>query len=286
MTIRGKGTPVRLLVVAAAVAVGLLVAVSARSEKPSPTKLLRVVVAGRATVVARPRGVKCRARCVWRFSHGTKLTLRVRPQRGVRFLGWEGDCKGRRCNVVLNRPLTVYARFAQQGDRGLQAWNFHTSCRPTRTTLATILGTQTNPNGGATEAGGGFPVHLRGESQQHLLNPPCALNGNGTLVELDGVETADNSSPQGDGDVTTYLTDPTLHPQDPHLNRIHVELDGTWLSAGIAFPWLPQRGTRVDVQGFLFWDPGHVADAYHDYSGWELHAVAAWLPAMPGARPR
>jgi hypothetical protein len=286
VTIGGKGTRVRLLAVMLAVGVGLLVAVSARSQKPSPTKLLRVVVAGRATVVAQPRGLKCRARCVWRFSHGTKLKLRVRPQRGVGFLGWQGDCKGRRCSVVLNRPLTVYARFAQRGGAGLRAWSFHTSCRPIRTTLAAILGSQTDSDGGATEPGGAFQPHLRGGNQNHLLNPPCSVAGKGVFVELDGVETADNSSPQDDGDITTYITDPTVSPRDPHLGRMHVEIDGTWLSAGVAPSSLPGRGTRVDVQGFVYWDVSHVSDGWHDYTGWELHPVAAWLPAMPGARPR
>ena len=73
--------------------------------------------------------------CVGMRTRHHNSNLRVRPKRGVRFLGWQGDCKGRRCNVVLNRPQTVYARFAQRGDAGLRAWNFHTNCRPTRTTL-------------------------------------------------------------------------------------------------------------------------------------------------------
>jgi hypothetical protein len=35
-------------------------------------------------------------------------------------------------------------------------------------------------------------------------------------------------------------------------------------------------GTRVDVQGFVYWDPDHVNAAFHFYSGWEIHPLSAW----------
>jgi Divergent InlB B-repeat domain len=276
----------RLFVVVCMIGVSLLVAFSARSQKPTSPKALRVIVSGRATVVAEPGGAVCRTRCTWRYSHGTRVRLRVKPKHGVRFLGWQGDCAGKRCRLRLDRPVRVIARFAQRDDAGLQSWNFNTPCKPVRTTLARILGSQRSAKGGATEAGGGFPNHLRGPTQQHLLQPPCTVNGKGVFVELDGVATADKSSPQVDGDVTSYISDPDVRRATPHLNRMHVELDGTWLSAGVAFAWLPRAGTRIDVQGFVFWDPAHDEERWHDFSGWELHPVAAWLPAMRGARSR
>jgi len=63
------------------------------------------------------------------------------------------------------------------------------------------------------------------------------------------------------------------------MKTIHVEIDGTWFEAGVAPPLLPPLGTRIDVQGFVYWDPDHVDRPGHSYSGWELHPLAAWRPA-------
>jgi hypothetical protein len=32
----------------------------------------------------------------------------------------------------------------------------------------------------------------------------------------------------------------------------------------------------INVQGFVFWDPGHTGAAWHHYSGWEIHSLTGW----------
>ena len=64
-----------------------------------------------------------------------------------------------------------------------------------------------------------------------------------------------------------------------YYNWLDVEIDGTWFDAKVAPAPLPPVGTHIDVQGFVFWDPGHVDASWHSFSGWELHPLAAWRPA-------
>lgn len=286
-SIRGRRS-LRLVVVAAVTGIAVLVAIAAAhsSKEAAREVTLRVVVSGRAKVVAEPGGRVCRTRCVWRYEQGKDVRLRVTPARGVRFLGWQGDCRGKRCHPSLAASKRVIARFAQAGDRGLQSWSFHTPCRPIKTTIAEIVGSRLSPTGGPAEEGGGFKPHLRGPAQQHLLNPPCRLGGKGIFVELDDVAiSGDVDHVQADGDVTTHVFD-TRRPdiKNPYFKTVQLELDGTWFRAGLALPDFPAQPARIDVQGFVFWDTVHLYDEWHDYSGWELHPVSAWLPTMRGAR--
>jgi hypothetical protein len=66
--------------------------------------------------------------------------------------------------------------------------------------------------------------------------------------------------------------------KDPNLETIHAEIDGSRRSASVA-PTVPPAGVPLDVQGFLCWDTGETAEAWHFFSGWELHPLAAWRPA-------
>jgi hypothetical protein len=153
-------------------------------------------------------------------------------------------------------------------------------CTPVRTSLPEILGSQQNAAGGATEAGGRFQPHLRGLAQQHLLNPPCAVEATPTFVEVHDVVVVSPPSPGGDGDIVANLTDPNRSDiASPLMKSLRAEIDGTWLNAHVAPAAFPPVGTHIDVQGFVFWDPGHVDAAWHFFSGWELHPVAAWRPA-------
>jgi hypothetical protein len=158
------------------------------------------------------------------------------------------------------------------------SWSTHVPCRPVVTTLPEILGSEQNAQGGATESGGRFQPHLRGPPQQHLLDPPCAVDGAPAFVAVKGVVISKEPTRSADGDDSANLTQagrPDIASAD--MKTIRVEIDGTWISAGVAPPPWPRRvGTKLDVQGFVFWDPGHVDAAGHAYSGWELHPVAAW----------
>jgi hypothetical protein len=39
-------------------------------------------------------------------------------------------------------------------------------------------------------------------------------------------------------------------------------------------------GGDIRIQGFVFWDPGHTGEGWHNHSGWEIHSFTAWRPAQ------
>lgn len=72
-----------------------------------------------------------------------------------------------------------------------------------------------------------------------------------------------------------------------YMHSIHLEFDHDWKAAGYCGPntvcdpyQLAQQaavdGAQIDVQGFVYWDPEHLADASHSFSGWEIHPLTAW----------
>jgi hypothetical protein len=238
---------------------------------------VRVIPGGLGRIVVAPGGHKCKARCVYWFRRGTKIRLTALPFAGNRFVGWFGhSCSGQAaCAVRLSRARSATARFAQTQ---AASWNPHVACKATPTTLEAILGKQVNSQGGALEAGGTFQPHLGGSSQRHLLNPPCFVGSEPTFVQIDGLVTS-GFGRAPDGDYVGALTDPS-HPEitNPYLKAIHAEIDHTWLNAHVAPPTTMKGGTKIDVQGFVYWDPGHVDQAFHFFSGWEIHPLSAWRP--------
>jgi hypothetical protein len=153
------------------------------------------------------------------------------------------------------------------------SWNMHVTCRATVTTLRAVLGSQRSSLGGATFAGGGFKP---GIPDKRSTNPPCSVSGVPTLVELRRVQFSSCSKINNDGDWTCPLIDPSQVGKLPKdLNGIHVELDGEFRAKGWA-PKIPPGGKLVDIQGFVFWDPGHTTAAWHFHSGWEIHSFTAW----------
>ncbi|HEX6699158.1 MAG TPA: hypothetical protein VF101_00350 [Gaiellaceae bacterium] len=243
-----------------------------------PLVQLVVVVRGGGSVDAKPGAHTCRIRCVWRFQRGARATFSARPAAGSAFAGWGGACSSARsaCTFKVTRRRTVVARFG--AEQTPVSWSPHVHCTPVLTSVPEILGSEQNAAGGATEAGGRFQPHLRGGTQQHLLNPPCNVDGTPAFVEIHDVVISRAPNRSSDGDDSTNLTQadrPDI--TNPNLKTIHVEIDGTWIAAGVNPPFWPEAlGTRLDVQGFVFWDPAHLDDAWHGYSGWELHPVAAW----------
>ena len=237
---------------------------------------LRVSVQGDGAVVVGAR--TCRSQCTWSFPAGTRVRLQAQATMGYSFVRWRGKCssRGSVCAIRLRKGGALVARFTPITT--LTSWSPHVSCTPVRTTIPEIVGMQENADHGATEAGGRFQPHLRGGLQQHLLNPPCDVGGTPTFVEVDDVVVANMHGRGHDGDDSVNLTQadrPDI--ANPNLKTLHAEIDGTWISAHVAPPFWPEGlGTRIDVQGFVFWDPAHVDDAWHQYSGWELHPVAAW----------
>ena len=93
-------------------------------------------------------------------------------------------------------------------------------------------------------------------------------------------------------DVTSNLlssaTNSCTGTTDPGCwHRLHVEFDQDWQGAGYCGSGsvcdtsqvrsqIVGMSTYIDVQGFVYWDPDHVSDSWHSYSGWELHPLTAW----------
>src|SRR5712692_1317134 len=38
----------------------------------------------------------------------------------------------------------------------------------------------------------------------------------------------------------------------------------------------PQSGERITMIGIVYWDDAHVGEAWHGYTGWEIHPVLSW----------
>src|SRR3989441_16786 len=146
--------------------------------------------------------------------------------------------------------------------------------------------------------------------------PPCTVtNSKGTVsvfVEIDGVErdsvvTEDSASSYdatngGTSHPITYdstfnIFDPAVVPNfsnsctsssDPTCyGRIHSEIDHDWKAAGYCgtgttcdpstlASQTSYASTKIDVQGFVYWDPGHLSAGYHNYNGWEIHPLTGW----------
>jgi hypothetical protein len=146
--------------------------------------------------------------------------------------------------------------------------------------------------------------------------PSCTVtNSNGiksVFVEIDGIErsslTTEDSATNYDAtnggtshpttyDTTTNLIDPAIvpnydtsctSPSDPTCyGRIHAEIDHDWKAAGYCgsgtacdqstlASQTSRASTKIDVQGFIYWDPGRETSQGHNYNGWEIHPFTAW----------
>jgi hypothetical protein len=78
----------------------------------APVRFAVVVrIRGRGRITSRPRGiVSCPGRCRGTVTSGTAARLVATPARGYRFVGWSGDCTGRR-PCALDGDMSVTAVF-------------------------------------------------------------------------------------------------------------------------------------------------------------------------------
>jgi hypothetical protein len=273
--------------ISAALILAMLVTLGATLAKHPLRKVTVIVTPSKlATVRMLPGNHQCSVRCVARYRSGTRVRVSVATLKGATFERWGGACAGRTvCSIKLLRNRRIVARFAPA--EPLSSWSPHVACTAILTSLPTIIGTKTGSNGGGVESGGAFQPHLRGNAQRHLLNPPCSVAGEPSFVEVDGVVVgADWEHVASDGDYTGTLADASRPDiKNAYLKAVHAEIDGTWTRAGVAPPMLPPAGTKIDVQGFVYWDPGHANERFHNFSGWELHPVSAWRPSPGGNDP-
>ncbi|MDB5178830.1 MAG: phosphoesterase [Patescibacteria group bacterium] len=128
----------------------------------------------------------------------------------------------------------------------------------------------------------------------------------GTFVEIHGVRVmksfyGDNSSGSPafhsvDLDTTVNIIDNSISPglkcpdasfsstnSACFMKEMHIEISGLWkdkklipgnASGGGVSEF--QVGQVIDIQGFVFWDSGHVTPSSHFGSGWEIHPLTAW----------
>lgn len=155
------------------------------------------------------------------------------------------------------------------------SWNPHVKCWATLTTVAGVLGPARNASGGATFEAGGFAP---GIPVKNTATPPCAVGRVWEYVEIHDlrVRLQFSSGLAGDGDRVGWLADPT-QPLGP-MTQIHGEISQGLIAAGAA-PASPAPDTLIDVQGFVYWDPAHVNEEWHQFTGWEIHPLTGWRPA-------
>ena len=144
--------------------------------------------------------------------------------------------------------------------------------------------------------------------------PPCTItNANGTVVsafvQINGVQRSYrteedwNSTFQTINGGTQYTNGPqsdsTFNILTPGygpctstnttscMHTLHSEIDHDWKGASYCGPFTACDNNTlvaqtaaykslIDVQGFVSWDPDHVTEADHSFSGWELHPLTAW----------
>ena len=71
-------------------------------KKPHDKPELIAWVQGQGRVISAPAGIDCHGgRCDASFDRGQQVTLTAAARPGSRFVGWSGDCHGRRtvCHV-------------------------------------------------------------------------------------------------------------------------------------------------------------------------------------------
>src|SRR5438093_3386737 len=144
--------------------------------------------------------------------------------------------------------------------------------------------------------------------------PPCTLtNANGQVVsafvQINGVQRGYRAEEDWN---TTFqqINGGALYPHGPHadstfniltpgysncdssnttgcMHTLHSEIDHDWKGASYCGPFTACDNNTlvaqtaaykslIDVQGFVSWDPDHLTEADHSFSGWELHPLTAW----------
>ncbi len=72
---------------------------------------------GQGIIVSSPPGINCGADCNEDYPNGTSVILEVSASGSSQFVGWSGACagvNGDQCTVVVDRPRSVVANFANE----------------------------------------------------------------------------------------------------------------------------------------------------------------------------
>ena len=91
-----------------------LVTVALQAHTP-PLCSVEVSTSGDGIITSNPTGLSCGMQCRLDAPAGSRITLSVSPGAKSYFAGWSGACAGSGlCDLVVTRPLSAQARFAQQ----------------------------------------------------------------------------------------------------------------------------------------------------------------------------
>lgn len=77
-----------------------------------PARPVNVSTLGSGRVVSDAGGIDCPGACATSQEQGLLVMLTAKPQKGSRFAGWSGACRGRgKCYVTVGKRSAVRARF-------------------------------------------------------------------------------------------------------------------------------------------------------------------------------
>jgi hypothetical protein len=78
-----------------------------------PLRHLHAAVEGQGTIAAVPPSIACGAGCDVDLDDGTTVQLAGVPAKGWTLAGWTGDCSGPSCDLRMDGPKNVTARFVR-----------------------------------------------------------------------------------------------------------------------------------------------------------------------------
>jgi len=215
-------------------------------------------------------------------------------------------------NVTLTATDSANHSGSSRTIIAVGSWNPAVACAPTQSTIEQVIGkvsiqrNATNPSsigadysGGGYELAGNLPYGSNPDNwpySKRALQPPCAVNGVPTFVELHNVTLTAAPSvatydcrnyynsvnggtlfPNGQNcDIVFNISDPSATTcPSCYMHSIYAEIDGDWNASKDA-PTAPPIGQMIDVQGFVYWDTDSSNSSSHNWSGWELHPFTAW----------
>src|SRR5438105_361559 len=131
-------------------------------------------------------------------------------------------------------------------------------------------------------------VEIDGVKRASLVNEDCtgtydAVNGGGS----NGGSYCDSTFNFYDPAVLPNYSTSCTSTSDPTCyGRIHSEIDHDWKAAkycgasttcdDAALNSQTTTSSLIDFQGFIYWDPGNLNQAWHSFSGWEIHPLTGW----------
>src|SRR5712692_3415249 len=139
-------------------------------------------------------------------------------------------------------------------------------------------------------------VEIDGVKRVSLVNEDCTgtydtVNGGGS----NGGSYCDSTFNFYDpGVVPNYSTSCTSASDPTCYGRIHSEIDHDWKAAkycgasttcdDAALSSQTTTSSLIDFQGFIYWDPGNLNQAWHSFNGWEIHPLTGWRLSGGGTR--